>query len=128
MRAGHIPSLFLLLGLFLPLLATSLLVGGCSDSNYFEPDLPAAGSAIVENKSPEGLLIARVVASDKPGRYMFLVEEIATGKTIANILISSPVGYYSHLVQIRWETGNNAVTAIIDHDFGEGNLEFVLEL
>lgn len=77
-------------------------VGDCSDTKHLEPE-PSAAESVVEDKSPDGLLIARVVAAGEPGHYMFLVEEIASGKTIAHSSLSAPVGYHSQMVQIRWE-------------------------
>ena len=42
--------------------------------------------------------------------------------------ISAPIGYHEHSVSLIWSNDGQTVTATIDHDFGEGNKVFNLNI
>ncbi len=87
-------------------------------------DPPAPGTVMVQDSSPNRLLSARVVAADTAGSYRFQILMLSGGAIVAERRIAAPVGYHPQLISLKWSQGQAVAT--IDHDFGDGNLEFKL--
>jgi hypothetical protein len=110
-------------------LATAVVLLGaaawdCSRTGPFEWSAPVAGTVVAESTAPGGALRARVKAGEKKGEYLFeLVRR--RGQVIATKKISAPIGYHEQRVSLRWSRNDEAI-AVIDHDFGDGNVEFSL--
>jgi len=111
----------LLLQLFL---LGSLLVG-CTN-HYWKP--PNTGSVMVELKSPDNCIYARVIATEIPGTYKFEVRHIQSDQVLEEKNISAPIGYHPYLVTLVWDQDGRSVWATIDHDFGDGNKTYDLNV
>ena len=94
--------------------------------DFFAWDAPPPGTLVAETVAPDGELVARVRAGAMKGQYLFELRRTDGGELVASETITAPVGYHKHLITLRWVTGTARAIATIDHDFGEGNLEFSL--
>lgn len=101
------------------------LLFGCTN-HYWKP--PNTGSVMVELKSPDNCLYARVIATEVPGTYKFEVRHIQSGQVLAEKNISAPIGYHPHLVTLVWDRAGRTVWVTIDHDFGDGNKTYDLNV
>jgi hypothetical protein len=95
-----------------------LLLVGCIDLSWQPPD---PGTVMAELTNPEKSFSARVIATKVKGTYIFEVRSIIKDSVLAKKTISAPIGYHGHSVSLIWSNDGQTVTAIIDHDFGEGN-------
>jgi len=93
--------------------------------DFFAWDAPPPG-AIAEKVAPDSELLARVRAGAMKGQYIFELRRTHGGDLVASESIAAPVGYHGHRITLRWVMGSARAIATIDHDFGEGNLEFSL--
>jgi hypothetical protein len=83
---------------------------------------------MAELPNPEKNLSARVFATKIQGTYTFEVRSIKKGSVLEKQTISAPIGYHEHSVSLTWSNDGQTVTATIDHDFGEGNKVFTLNI
>jgi hypothetical protein len=72
--------------------------------------------------------MARVIATEVQGTYIFEVRKIQKGNISVEQTISAPIGYHAHIVSLTWSLDGQTVSATIDHDFGEGNKVFNLRI
>jgi hypothetical protein len=109
-------------------LALLLAVGlwWSSRLDFFAWDAPRPGSIVAETMAPDSGLVATVKAGLTKGEYLFELRRTDGGELVASERISAPVGYHPHRITLRWLAGGARVVATIDHDFGDGNLEFPL--
>jgi len=94
--------------------------------NFFAWDAPPPGTLVAEKVAPDSGLVARVRAGPTKGEYLFELRKTHGGELVASETMTAPVGYHQHLITLRWVTGSARAIATIDHDFGDGNLEFSL--
>ena|SRR2546425_3691983 len=94
--------------------------------DFFAWDAPPPGTLVAERLAPDSGLVATVRAGPTKGEYLFELRRTIGGELVARETISAPVGYHEHRISLRWLAGGARVIATIDHDFGEGNLEFSL--
>ena len=94
--------------------------------DFFTWDAPPPGAIVAEKVAPDSGLLATVRAGATKGQYLFELRRTRGGELVASETIAAPVGYHRHLVTLRWVTGGARAIATIDHDFGEGNLDFSL--
>ncbi len=105
--------------------ATAVVMAGCSDALWdWEP--PAPGSAMAEERSPDSLFMARVIAAQAQGAYAFEVHDTRKDNVLAERTIAAPVGYHAHIVSLTWSDDSRIVTVTLDHDFGDDNRVFEL--
>lgn len=83
---------------------------------------------MAELSNPEKGLSARVIATKVQGTYIFEVRSIKKDSVLEKKTISAPIGYHEHRVSLTWSNDGQTVTATIDHDFGEGNKVFNLNI
>ena len=83
---------------------------------------------MVELSNPEKSLSARVIATKVQGAYIFEVRSIKKDSVLEKKIISAPIGYHEHSVSLTWSNDGQIVTATIDHDFGEDNKVFNLNI
>lgn len=95
-----------------------LLLVGCIDLSWKPPD---PGTVMAELSNPEKSLSARVIATKVQGTYIFEVRSIKNSNVLEKKTISAPIGYHVHIVSLTWNNDGQTATATIDHDFGEGN-------
>jgi|SRR6266853_2502289 len=116
------------LGVFAGALALLVAVGlwWSSHLNFFAWDAPPPGSIVAETMAPDSGLVATVRAGLIKGEYLFELRRTNGGQLVASETISAPIGYHPHRITLRWLPGEARVIATIDHDFGDGNLEFPL--
>jgi hypothetical protein len=95
-------------------------------SSFFAWDAPPPGTLVAERVAPDSGLVARVRAGATKGQYVLELETTTGGELVASDTITAPVGYHEHRITLRWVTDSARAIATIDHDFGEGNLEFSL--
>ena len=94
--------------------------------DFFAWDARPPGTLVAEKVAPDSALVARVRAGRTKGEYLFELRRTDGGELVSSETITAPVGYHEHLITLRWVTGGARAIATIDHDFGEGNLEFSL--
>lgn len=111
-------------GVLVLLVAVGLWWSSRLDS--FGWDAPPPGSVVAERLAPDSGLVARVRAGTTKGHYVFELRRTQGDELVASRTISAPVGYHAQLITVRWGEGSARAIAIIDHDFGAGNLEFAL--
>ena len=104
--------------------ATIALV--CCSGDLQEP--PLAGTVITERPSPDKNLLARVIATGSEGTYTLKVQDVGKDDVIAERTIAAPVGYHEHIISLTWSEDSRTVKATIDHDFGENNRGFDLQI
>ena len=108
---------------YIPLLV--LLLVGCTNLSWKPPD---PGTVMAELINPDKSLSARVIATKVQGAYIFEVRSIKKDSVLEKKTISAPIGYHEHNVSLAWSNDGQTVTATIDHDFGEGNKVFNLNI
>jgi len=81
---------------------------------------------MAERSSPDSSLLARVIAADGIGTYIFEVRDILRGSLLAERTIAASVGYHAHIVSLAWSEDSRVVTATIDRDFADYNMAFDL--
>jgi hypothetical protein len=85
---------------------------------------PAPGTVMAQDSSPSKDLLAEVISAESAGVYRLQILSLPAHDVLASRRISAPVGYHPQIVSLKWNQGQ--VIATIDHDFGDGNLEFSL--
>ncbi len=105
--------------------AIAIALGSCSGPPW---EAPVPGSVMAEKKSPDNRFLARVIAAETNGSYTFNVRDVQTDNILAERTIKAPVGYHAHIVALVWRADGTIVTATIDHDFGDGNNVFDLDV
>ncbi len=96
--------------------------------SFFKWDPPSLGTVVAESESQDHNLAASVRTATPIGHYVFELRTRQTGQVIATRDIAAPVGYHPHIITLQWDSGGKRAVAIIDHDFGNDNLRFVLGL
>ena len=80
---------------------------------------------MIDALAPDQAAEAVLIASKERGRYLFEIREPDSGDTLAQIEISTPLGYHEHIIHLHWPETRRA-EATIDYDFGDNNLKFTL--
>ena len=101
------------------------LISGCTDLSWKPPD---PGTVIAQLSNLENSLSALVIATKDQGVYIFEVRTIEKQNFIKKKTISAPVGYHEHRIKLKWINDGQTVSATIDHDFGEGNKVFEINI
>ena len=83
---------------------------------------------MAELSNPEKSLSARVIATKVQGAYIFEVRSIKKDRVLEKKTISAPIGYHEHSVTLTWSNDGQTIAAAIDHDFGEDNKVFNLDI
>lgn len=103
-----------------------LLVTGCWD--FFSWDKPKTGTAVAELLSPDKTLSAKVIATNVEETYRFVIIENKNRTKLAEKSISIPNEYHEPIISLKWSSDGHSVLATIDHDFGENNIVFELQV
>ncbi len=83
---------------------------------------------MTELSNSEKSLSALIIATEAQGIYIFEVRTIEKENVIKKKTISAPIGYHRHSMSLKWSDDGQTVTATIDHDFGEGNKVFKINM
>ncbi|NIR59240.1 MAG: hypothetical protein GWO02_06820 [Gammaproteobacteria bacterium] len=105
---------------------TAWLISDIVDWDLWDWEAPAPGSIVAQSIAPGKGNVASVIAMHRKGHYRFVLSDTRSGNIIAEKQIFAPIGYHAHIVTLRWGPRASRAIAVIDHDFGKGNLKFTL--
>ncbi len=83
---------------------------------------------MAELSNSEKSLSALIIATKVQGTYNFEVRTFEKQKVLERKSVSAPIGYHEHNISLKWSDDGKTVTATIDHDFGEGNKVYKINL
>lgn len=107
------------------ILLSVLFFAGCTDFSWSPPD---PGTVMAELSNSEKSLSALIIATKVQGTYNFEVRTFEKQKVLERKSVSAPIGYHEHNISLKWSDDGKTVTATIDHDFGEGNKVYKINL
>jgi hypothetical protein len=98
------------------------------DLFYIRSEYSLPSTIVVEQGSSDGLYTAQILYESLSKAFFFAIEKKDGSRLIVDNSFVPSAGYHEPIFEMSWDKSNENVFITVDHDFGEGNLEFVFNV
>lgn len=113
-----------IIGIFVDQLYTSI---NMEDMFYLKKEYNLPKTVFMEKQSPDSLDIVQILYEEKSNSYFLAFKKAEGSKMIIVEDLVKTGGYHNPIFKITWNQDNESFNIVIDHDFGEGNKEYIFD-
>ena len=111
-----------IIGVFVDKLFTSI---NMEDMFYTKKEYKLPNTVVMEKLSQDSLYTIQVLFEEKSNSYFLAFKKTNGTKMIIEKDVVRTNGYHNPIFKITWNQDKESFNIIIDHDFGEGNKEYI---